>query len=346
MSESASKLESMAGKIQQLLKMAESLENEQASANYRAKAEELMRKYRIEEEHLIAGNQFSVLPVTRKIVIATTKFEFYGRHATMWYLTAKHCGVRASTDYVQAGDSYDLVATVVGYESDIRYAEFLHNSARLAMISKLEPVVNREKSDADNVYALRSAGLERNRISKLIWGEATHSNNAKVTRLYEKACAERGEVPAVSGRSVTADVYRTVYAQTFVSHYEARLRAARNAVDSINGALDLHGRKERVDEAFYDLFPQYRPETEEARAARLEAESADDDSKGKISRRKAWTKADETRYHRMTSSPAALAGSEAGRAAAEDVQIKRGHTPAQRVEAGEPIKLSGLELGN
>jgi len=296
------------------------------AADQRAIAERLMRKYQITEEALIAEDAGGILPVEYKIPLADVRSRFSDQHLALWIETARHCGVRYIYRY-ETGGSY--VATVIGYESDIRYAEFLHRSARLMMIAKLEPAVDPAKSDEDNVYALRSAGIERIKIAKMIWGEGSHANNAKVTRLYRAACAKRGEDAAVSGREVSVSTFREVYARAFVQQYNRRLRDARDATDKAEGgALVLPGRAERVDEAFYERFPQYRPQTfttpEPEGPCTDCAKTTSKTGKCKIHRPYVVTQADEARWNRLHYSASAVAGRRAGADAADSVEIARG----------------------
>lgn len=321
----------------------------EAAANYRAKAEELMRAYRIEEESLIATDQFKILPISKEIELLVGESDFRSHYVMMWYDIADHTGLR--TIVRQRWDSeasrYRTVATAVGYGSDIRYAEFLWGASRLMFGSKIEPSVDPEASDQENIYRLRSAGIERNRISAIMWGESTHSGNAKVTRLYIRACAERGEDPAVAGRSVSAKDYRKVYAREFVARLDRRLRDARMAADSVGGAIELGGRKERVDEAFWTLYPTYRPApasdapTEPEKPCEACAKTTSKSGKCKIHRDYVMTRAERARIAREWTSETAQRASSAGRSAADSVKIDRVER-AQRIE--EPVASNGSAI--
>lgn len=345
MSESTSpeKLEQISARVQALLAKAERTDNENEAAAYWAKAQELMNKYRIEEEALIASEQINITPITRKIKISDWASKFQNEHWSMWYFTAEHTGCRTRYEY----SGGDLHAVVVGYETDIRHAEALYLSAWLVMVARLEPKVDPKASEAENIYRLRSSGKTRRQVAKMMWGIDTHASHAKVAKIYEAECARRGEQPIVSGKGVSKEVFQDTYAQAFVGRYYRRLRESRDAADAAAGGLPtLHGRKERVDEAFYVLFPHLRPETAEQRAAR-EAEEAKQPKKEKELKVRKVTKADERRYYQQTYSAAALAGKQAGRNAADQVELQRTTPNAQRVEAGGPGKPSQLsELGN
>jgi hypothetical protein len=237
----------------------------------------------------------------------------------MFHACANHTGIRAR--YIYSDGHY--VAQAVGYAGDIRYATFIYTSARMTFMEKLEPQFKPELSEDENIYRLRSAGIDRQRIAELVWGKRGQREGEQVSKIYQKVCAERGEDPKVVGRGVNIKTYRTVYSQQFTATLNRRLREARDGVDTTGGALVLHGRQERVDEAFYERFPEYRPSTT----------PQGDHVPTKKSRKKAWTAADEARWQRMNHSPAALAGKDAGAAAASEVEIER-TARAQRIEAG------------
>lgn len=331
------KLDAMMARVQKLLAVADDpATTPEASANYREKAESLMREYRIAEEDLIAQDAFSILPTSKKFTLIERESEFSRSYQAMWYAITYHTGIRSVLRWELDRDTtqYTLVATVVGYASDIRYAEFLWSAARLMFSAKIEPSVDPEASEQENVYRLRSAGIERNRISVMMWGNAYHSNNAKVTRLYVRACGERGEDPAVVGRSISAKDYRKVYARSFVARIGTRLQDARDAADSVGGAIELVGRKERVDETFYTIFPNYRPTpdsepvAEEACAACKRAKS------GHCRKHPAYraTKASLARVDRMYYSETARRAASAGASAADLVKINRTTDRAKRIE--------------
>ena len=63
----------------------------------------------------------------------------------------------------------------------------------------------------------------------------------------------------LSGRGVTGRAYREQYADQFVGTLSNRLWSARQAASAAGGGLVLHGRKERIKEAFYTFYPNLRP---------------------------------------------------------------------------------------
>lgn len=338
-------LEKMAAKIRALLAKAEATDFPEEAATYHERAEELRRKYQLAEESLIAEDAKSIMPVVREIVITNSSSPFYMDHFGLWSRVSRHFGVLFRARHAARGE---VIATVVGYASDIRLVEGLYQTAWMTMVAQLEPSVDLSLSDEENVYRLRHSGMERNRIAKLLWGadmgQAGHAAHARVGKLYAQACRKRGESASAAGKGVNKTVYREKYAEEFVYRMGERLARARDAVDSQAGALVLPGREERVQEAFWAQFPDEHPEARKAARAAREAEEANLPAVKRKAPR--WTKADQRRYDQRHNSEAARRGSAAGAAAADKVEISRTSAPAKRVEPSQAKPGSGIALGN
>lgn len=282
----------------------------------RARAEHLMREYRVEEEQAIAQDPQTLAPITTTIDVSDSK-EFGNSYYSLLHWIADHVGVkvRAVWAYDEPTRRTVIKATVVGYESDIRMAELLFTNARLAFSEHLEPKPDSTLGDQLNCYRMRRAGMERNKIANILWGSAFDDGPAhgKVAKLYKAECEARGETAALSGRGVQAKLYREQYAAGFVTRMFRRLRAAREGADKIGGLPALHGRQERVDEAFYAIFPDARPTPPSAAVVRS-------DKPAKPVKARKWTKADEARYQRGNR-PEAVAAQLAGASAADTVAI-------------------------
>lgn len=306
MSEAREGLDKILHQVRQMLDLAERESTpEHEAANARMVAERLMRKYRIEEEHLIAEDApNATAPIYRAFKFFDPSSAFVSDYISIVSLAARHAGIMCAY-----GVGNGMIHAV-GYEADISYAEMLATSARLVMRRHLEPEVDRSLSDEDNVYNLRSAGIERPRISEMLWGHRRWS--VKVTNLYKRACERRGESPKVVGKDVSAKDYRAAYARGFIERFSARLRETRDATDRVGGVLELHGRKERVEEAYFARYPEHRPkplsEEEKAKAAKRKP--------------KKWTAADERAYQKRYLSKSARLGERTGNAAAEEVEMR------------------------
>lgn len=328
-------------KIQGLLAKAERTDNDDEASAYRAKAEELMRKYRIAEEQALAADATSSAPIKHEIVIChNINSDLYHWYGSVFASIAVHTGVRHVTRWQGA----TIVATVVGYEGDIRYTEFLWTAAYLMFSTRIDPVWDASRTPEENIFLLRNAGIERRRIADLAWGNGTDAAaRSKVQRIYIRECARRNEEARATGLSHQTNVYREAYARAFRDTLRRRLQDARDAADSVGGALALHGREDRVDEAFYGLFPTLRPSTDVVPAAAPAAPCAAC-AKAKSGHCRqhpglSWTQADERRYQARYNSSSAYAGSASGTSAAEGVTIARGHQRANRLdESGRAIE--------
>ncbi len=315
-------------KIRALLDKAESTEFEGEADLYRAKAEELMRKYRVEQEQAIAADPQSLKPVSRTFTV-TDSAEFGQQYYSMLHWIMAHVGakVRGRWAYDPERRSSVIKATVVGYESDLGMAELLFTNSRMAFSDHLEPKPDPKLTDQTNAYLMRRSGMERHRVAALLWGAAPDNGQAhgRVQKLYKAECEERGEKPALSGRGVNAKLYRKEYADAFAQRIWERLRRAREGADKVGGLPQLAGREERVTEAFYELFPEERPVPTTASTTVVESKKA------KVKAPK-WTKADEAAYQRRNR-PEARAARGVGREAADTVKID-GSEGANRLNEG------------
>jgi hypothetical protein len=319
-------------KVRTILDMAESHEAQgqtEAAANMRAKAEELMQKFRIEQEDLIAQDTTAagVQPVRVDVRVCAYHTEYRQAYLNLFYVVAQHAGCQVLFEVARKpGETYALYAYTVGYAEDIRYAEMIFTAARLVFAERLEPQVVANLSEQENVYRLRSAGMERVRVAEEIWGNRDKANLAKVGRMYKAECAKRGEEPVLNGRGVTGKVYREQYASEFPWALSSRLQRARDAAGQMGGGLVLHGRKERVQEAFYTEFPDMRPKPAVERAGTEDCgackKTKHESGKCKDHRPYQETAADRARRARLYSATA-MAGRRAGRTAAAHVQLDR-----------------------
>lgn len=305
-------------KVQNLLDLADRDTTPPAeAANARAKAEAMMLKYRIEESQLAEQAEVpSFVPIVHQMRICPWLSPFRQQYYSLAYWIANHAGVRV----VLKSGTDNWLLEMVGYESDIRYAEMLYTSARTIFGARLEPAVDPKLNDMQNVYRLRNAGIERNRIAQMMWGLDTHAAHAKVGKLYKLACEELSEDAVVAGRRVNAKTYRKEYADQFVTTMYLRLSEARNAADSPAGTLVLASRSEKVDEAFYERYPDHRPRPTDPNAK---------PAKARKPRRLSITAYERELARR--NSPAVIAGQERGKAAASEVPLAH-VARAQRIE--------------
>lgn len=314
-------------RIRALLDKAESTTFEGEADSYRQKAEELMAKYRVEEEALIAQDPQAILPTSTTMNVTSSK-EFGNQYFSMLWFIAKHMGVevRGTWAYDKEVRGSAIVATLVGYETDLRFVDVLFTSARMAFSAHLEPKVDPTLTDQANAYRMRKAGMERNRIANALWKSAMDDGTAhgKVAALYKAECALRMEPATLSGRGINAKLYRKQYADTFAHRIWERLRRARDGADKAGGLPQLSGREDRVKEHFYTLFPEERP------VPTTTDVEVTDGKKAKKIRPYRVTKADLKRAAQANRPEARAARGEAVKAA-DQVAID-GSEPAKRID--------------
>lgn len=253
-------LDNILGKIQGLLAMADnSATTPEAAVNYRNAAEGMMFKYRIEAAMVGTSTEKNIFrpePVWRTFRISKAGNVYHRQYEQLAAVALAHVDARCVREY--ADGWYTIEA--IGYDSDLRFAELIFTAAMLAFGSKLEPKVDPELSDQQNAYVLRSAGLEGNRIAKLIWGSDEKALRVKARGLFRKEAALRGEdVDGLVGRGVSVKQFRNDYADAFVQELHSRLWRMRLSHAEDERGLVLASRKTNVEEALYRRYEWLRP---------------------------------------------------------------------------------------
>lgn len=319
----------MLKKIEALLAKAERTEFEAEAASYRAKAEELMAKYRIaEEEARERGDVNVATPIIEEIVVCNASSKFYQRYFNLISYTCGHAGCRMTYTWKVVDGIYSLVATLAGYETDVRYAQMLFMAAKLQFQANMEPERIADEPENLTAYRYRNAGKTRREVAVMLWGSTADRSVAahqKVQKWYEEEAARQG-TPVVAGRSVSRKDYVETYAESFTSRFAQRLRLARDASDSVGGQLVAVKRLGAVDEAFYTAFPNLRPKKD------VEPHERYEDNRTAAQKRRDAAASDrdwEKRQARLTS-VAGRAGWAAGTASADGVELT-GVDPAKRI---------------
>jgi hypothetical protein len=323
-----------ASKIQSLLARADHPNTPEAEAtSCRAMAEKLMRTYRIEQEHLLATDPGAAAPIFKNVRV-TTYVTFSSRDLERYYTQVMRDIVRHAGCLIKMEWDEGYVATICGYEGDVRYAEYLWTAALLMFTTRIDPVWDSELPETENIWRLRNAGLERRVIADQAWGRGAGqlaANRSKVQRIYVKECAAKGEPVRAAGLGYKTDAYREAYAESFAEELAYRLRMARFAADKEGGALVMHGREDRIREAMWARFPDMRPQPPKAapdgaQPVYMPCARCASNPSGTCRDHpyKAVTVAMERRWRARENSSSAAAGRSSGRDAAARVDVVRG----------------------
>lgn len=323
-----------AAKIQALLARADHPNTPEAEAtSCRTAAEKLMRKYRIDQEAVLATDPGAAAPIFHTIRVTTYDIDaprdMEGYYTQVFRSIVRHTGCMVTIDW-----DGGYVATVCGYEGDVRYAEYLWTAALLMFATRIDPRWDNALPEAENIWRLRNAGLERRVIADQAWGRGAGkiaANRSKVQRIYVRECTTKGEPVRAAGLGFGTDAYRQAYAESFAQELNWRLHMARNAADREGGAIVMHGRTERVQEAFWGRFPNLRPQPPKAAPEGAMVVTtpcpkcaANKSGRCKDHPYKAVTVAMERRWRAQENSASAAAGRASGRDAADRVDLARG----------------------
>jgi hypothetical protein len=263
METTADKLKDMIRKVQALLMKANDSAATPAEAeNFRAGAEALMLKYRIEETMLTAEEKMvaGISVIWEEFPVCDVNSEFVSTYRGIASTIIAHFEIRGVYRVKDVNGVRMHVVEVVGYESDLRFFELLFTEAALAFGKRLEPKYDRNLSDQVNAYLMRSAGMEGHRIAMAIYGRDDKNLRPKVRRMFEQEAILRGEDPKpLLGRGVNVKQFRKSYAEGFDYEFYSRLHKAKFAAAQVEQGLVLASRKDQIDEAFYERYPQYRP---------------------------------------------------------------------------------------
>lgn len=243
---------------------------EEVRAQYRTKAEALMFLHRITlAEARQAGHNLDV-PQWRTLFVCMADSSYQGSYKAFVSSLVRHCGTRGVFELTEdAAGKLVWNLEVVGYTNDLNYLELLFTSCVMAFSGKLEPKWDPSLALEENVYRMRSAGMERGRIARMAWPEtykkfpAGHVHkalNIRVTAIFKEMCDKYGDDPSVLlGRGNSVAVFRKSYAEAFVEELWSRLYRMRMARGAEDKAVVLKVDADSVDEAFYQRYPRLRP---------------------------------------------------------------------------------------
>ena len=246
--------------------------SEHEAAACREKAEQLMADYRIERAMLhLKGHD------KRRFEVKEFKVSY--RLASVFANIFSHVNCHVAI----SGNGY----SVVGYPEDIFYGETLLQRAQTELHSALQPTWMDDRTVEANIYAFRRAGFAWDDVYSAIpvdvreeMGILTYSVPAlnKVRYRFRKE-EQRLGAPKFVWHKSRSDFQRW-FAQGFSNRLFQRLLElkARSEDEPVQGeyALAIQTDDEALREEFYNLFPQYRPASEEDRKRARAQREADE----------------------------------------------------------------------
>lgn len=290
----------------------------EAAASYRAQAEAIMFKYKIDS--LVAPDASVTNLITfAQLPIYSLDSEFSMHYRTLAYSIVSHAdchGIMLPAVKNEETGTYFRSMEIIGLESDVANAEMLLVSAMMTFGKKLEPVYEPSESAASNAYRMRAAGMEGHRIAQAIYGRNEKPLRVKVRNLAKEEMIRRGEDPeGLFGRGVNVKAFREDYANSFVHTLYSRLSVLRSERGETSYGLVLANAKERVQEYLYERHPSLRPSKEPMKFEPLQECPNCKKAKG------GYCRAHRPRYARTSVRQYSAAGARRGADAARSVDL-------------------------
>lgn len=248
-------------RVRKLLERAEheaTPEHEADSA--RQMADDLMLKYAIEQADLDASRPAAqrMTPEVLKIDIIRADSAVKQWMVNVVMYLVGHC--RSRVVFHGLGEEWtygNTSATVIGYESDLRYFELLFTVIQLHFSGAVDPKRDDSISFEENCYRFHEAGITYRKMVHMLFPEVPHSDNPEIRKMggrcktgYRKACKARGEEP----RGIpNPDIYQKSFARAYSFRIWERLQAMERNQSAVSTALVR--RTESVAEKVVELFP-------------------------------------------------------------------------------------------
>jgi hypothetical protein len=267
-------IEDLLRRVQGLIDKGSRTENEFEARIFLAKADELMMKFSLDPNLVLDPNRpnaarpvFDSRPERRDVVILqdTVESEWYLNQALtrLFREVANHL-------FVRVADLNSKRAVVFGYDVDINFLEMFFLKLKLHMFSNLFTSIDPEKPWEDCVVGLKNMGHTWEQVHYKMRGSGhptypyrdqhwERRMGVKFTAV-SKAHAELHGTPR--NKSSNPDAWRADFVTGYISNIQSRLREMRAATMRDNPNLPdlVVGKKSKVEEAFYDEFPDMRPE--------------------------------------------------------------------------------------
>lgn len=269
--------ESILSRINKLMALAM---NEGATADERdlalQRAEALRRKHTVEEWELRQSGQKPTDDIKIEEFDVSLPLRYAEHINSLLNAVLHHCNIKYKWK------NYYKTAEMVGYSSDVEFAKKLWFVVYAELAANLFPQWREDRPFEHNVYAFVKGGYKWRMIADAANAagvEVKWPDNGRLKRAYHNWCKHLQEEP--TAHTQRHEAFRNSYVQSYQSTVSRRLRdMARQSKDETSSdrdkfALAVVDSKERVQQEFYRLFPQYDPATMEKRyREQREAEDA------------------------------------------------------------------------
>jgi len=265
-------------KVQALLAKAMSTPFEAEADTFRAKANEMMDKYRLEQWELAqvaAGRaKSSLVPVRKDIQISWWYHERYTFKQALWTVfdeCAKHCAIILANRKASRNEE---TMPAYGLESDIAFLEMLFTDLYIQMADKIKPEYKPDRSLGENVYRAKEAGMKYKDICHWIgrpdlirkvqrqnkWGDWKWK-----TEIDGILIREMKKYAKANGLTVHKTINLDAYIEDFCTSYAWAVRSKLHEMRTgeVRGgdsmALAIRDITDLSREAMFEDFPDLRP---------------------------------------------------------------------------------------
>lgn len=278
----------MLERVRALLAKADSTNFPEEAETFRAKADELMTAYAIEQWQVDqAQDGVTARPKPEARYVDINWWWGHSRGDELWGLftaCARHCRCVVAYRGQGSGPGGYSQMPLIGLPSDLDYFDLMFTSLMLQMGRELERQPTADKTLAENVYDMRMAGMNWERITKLLWeagmvkpsrgehmsrdGETIEAATPfdrlpeaywkviknRLAQLNRKHARDNG----LERNYVHPGVFQRSYAMGFVSEVRKRMRQLRARAEGTGdnpAALALRDIRQVADDMYQEMFP-------------------------------------------------------------------------------------------
>jgi hypothetical protein len=244
-----------------------STEFEGEAAAFRAKADELMANYAIEQWQLDAADENDARrqsrdPERRDVNIAWY-FEPQYKHvyADMWGLfgeVARHCRCKVVW-WGGGGNRHDASVPVLGLPSDLDYFDLLFTHLQIQLFNQIQPSPEPGDTYIEALVRMKEAGMKWEAIGTkliaagLMEGPYTRNVGVKFTKEYTTYCDKTGR----ERKYINPKTYQRSFTEGFCNQVAYRLKEQKDEQKAKGGSgmeLAVIDIKKRLDEEATNLF--------------------------------------------------------------------------------------------